>query len=124
MKKLKVLKVLKVPIVENSPETGDVAEFEQNVSDAARLLKSLANDSRLLILCKLVEHSELHVGALVDAVGISQSGLSQHLAKLREEGLVTFRRDAQTLYYRCADPRAARLLAFLHELYCLPADKP
>ena len=96
------------------------SELEGKVEEASRLLKSLANEVRLLILCKLVEQPEMNVGALVDAVGISQSALSQHLARLREDGLVTFRREAQTLYYRVSDPKAARILAVLQALYCPP----
>lgn len=84
----------------------------------ADLLGALANDRRLLILCKLVEDGEATVGGLADEVGLSQSALSQHLARMREEGIVTFRRDAQTLWYRIADPRVESLLATLHRLYC------
>lgn len=100
-----------------------VAELEGKIEEASRLLKLLANESRLLILCKLVEHPEMHVSALVDAVGISQSALSQHLAKLREQKLVTFRREAQTLYYQVSDAKAARLLVVLRELYCPPPKR-
>ena len=65
-----------------------------------------------------MEEGEATVGALADAVGLSQSALSQHLARMREEGIVAFRRDAQTLWYRIADPRVESLLATLHRLYC------
>lgn len=101
-------------------ETQDVQDLAAQAGEVAKLLKLLANDKRLLILCKLVEHPEMNVSALVDAVGISQSALSQHLARLRDDGLVTFRREAQTLYYRCADARTAQLLLYLRELYCSP----
>ena len=112
-------------MITDLPPIESVADLEAKVSEVAGLLKSLGNDSRLLILCKLVEQPEMHVGALVDAIGISQSALSQHLARLRKEGLVTFRRDAQTLYYRCADPKATQLLFFLRDLYCPPvAGRP
>jgi DNA-binding transcriptional ArsR family regulator len=84
----------------------------------ADLLSTLGNDRRLLILCKLMEEGEATVTTLTDAVGLSQSALSQHLARMREEGIVTFRRDAQTLWYRIADPRVESLLATLHRLYC------
>jgi ArsR family transcriptional regulator len=73
-----------------------------------------------MILCRLVEWGEARVNTLAEAVGLSQSALSQHLAKMREEGLVTFQRDSQTLWYRIADPRIERLFATLHELYCKP----
>jgi DNA-binding transcriptional ArsR family regulator len=92
--------------------------LEAKAGQVADLLGALANDRRLLILCKLVETGEATVGALADDVGLSQSALSQHLARMREEGIVTFRRDAQTLWYRIADPRVETLLATLHRLYC------
>ena len=85
---------------------------------AAALMKALSNEHRLLILCHLVSDEELTVGALVERVGLSQSALSQHLARLRGEGLVSFRRDAQTLHYRIADRRAAQVLGLLRDLFC------
>ena len=89
----------------------------------ASLLSMLANQKRLLVMCRLVELGEATVGSLASDVGLGQSALSQHLAKLREEGLVTFRRDAQTIWYTIADKRIERLLETLHNLYCrLPAD--
>ncbi len=94
------------------------AELERKAGEAAGLLKLLANENRLLILCRLAMAGEMSVTALVEAVDLSQSALSQHLAKMREEGIVTFRRDAQTLWYRIADPRVETLLATLHRLYC------
>ena len=94
------------------------ADFERKAGEAARLLKLLANENRLLILCRLVKARELSVNDLADAVGLSQSALSQHLAKMREEGLLATRREAQTVYYRIADPNAQRLLALLKGIYC------
>jgi DNA-binding transcriptional ArsR family regulator len=85
---------------------------------AARMLKLLGNESRLLILCSLAARGEMKVGDLVDTVGLSQSALSQHLALLREDGLVAFRRESQTLFYRVSDPRAARILKLLKDIYC------
>lgn len=87
-------------------------------ASAARMLKLLGNENRLLILCWLASHGEMKVGDIVEAVGLSQSALSQHLALLRADGLVTFRRELQTLYYRVGDPRAARILKLLKEIYC------
>ena len=86
--------------------------------DAARLLKVLANEKRLLILCFLATRGEMPVGALVEALELSQSALSQHLAKLRHDRLVNFRRKSQTLYYRLADPRAVRVLVVLKDIFC------
>ncbi|MFZ1921564.1 MAG: metalloregulator ArsR/SmtB family transcription factor [Xanthobacteraceae bacterium] len=85
---------------------------------AARMLKLLGNENRLLILCSLIMHGEMKVGDLVKAVGLSQSALSQHLALMRTDGLVAFRRESQTLYYRVSDPRAARIIKLLKDIYC------
>ena len=93
-------------------------DLAPRAAEAAALMKALSNEHRLLILCHLVSDEELSVGALVERVGLSQSALSQHLARLREEGLVGFRREAQTLHYRIADPRAGKVLALLRDLFC------
>jgi DNA-binding transcriptional ArsR family regulator len=95
-----------------------MAQFERKAAEAASLLKLLANENRLLILCRLAIAGELSVGSLADAVSLSQSALSQHLAKMREDGLVATRRDAQTIYYRIADENAVQLLAALKNIYC------
>jgi ArsR family transcriptional regulator len=90
--------------------------------ELADIFRALANERRLMILCKLVEWGEASVGTLADAVGLSQSALSQHLAKMRDENLVAFRRESQTLWYRIADPRCEILLATLYQLYCTNKD--
>lgn len=95
-----------------------LADLEQRAGEAAQLLRLLANEKRLLILCHLIVHGEMSVGALVEAVGLSQSALSQHLAKLRDDGLVAFRRQSQTIFYRVADPKAARVIELLKDLFC------
>jgi len=87
-------------------------------SAAARMLKLIGNERRLLILCALAAEGEMRVGDLVDFVGLSQSALSQHLARLRADKLVAFRRQSQVLYYRVSDPRAARILKLLKSIYC------
>ena len=94
------------------------SEFVRHAGEATSLLKVLANEFRLLTLCYLAESGELSVGDLVDRVGLSQSALSQHLAKLREGGLVATRKQAQTVFYRVCDPKAEQLLALLHDLFC------
>lgn len=96
----------------------DPAAFEAHAGQVAELLKALGNGRRLMVMCKLVEHGEMTVGALAADLGLSQSALSQHLAKMRAEGLVAFRRERQTLWYRVADPRCEALLATLYDLYC------
>ena len=93
-------------------------DLKARAGQVADLLRTLANDRRLLILCRLVECGEATVGQLADDVELSQSALSQHLARMREEGLVVFRRESQSLWYRIADPRVEDLLATLHRLYC------
>jgi ArsR family transcriptional regulator len=100
--------------------TFDAETFEKQAVEVADILRALANERRLMILCKLVECGEDNVSALAEAVGLSQSALSQHLAKMREEGLVTFRRESQMLWYRIADPRIEQLFATLHKLFCKP----
>lgn len=92
--------------------------LQARAAEVADILSALANTRRLLILCKLVEAGEATVGSLADEVGLSQSALSQHLARMRDESIVAFRRDAQTLWYRIADHRVESLLATLHRLYC------
>lgn len=95
-----------------------MSRFRHQAAEAVGLLKAMANEPRLLVLCHLAESGELPVGTLVDRVGLSQSALSQHLAKLRDEGLVATRKEAQTVFYRVCDPKAAQLLALLHDLFC------
>jgi DNA-binding transcriptional ArsR family regulator len=95
---------------------GPIHELEPRAADAARLLKLLANEQRLTVLCRL-SGTEMSVSELGAHVDLSQSALSQHLAKLRADGLVATRRDAQTIYYRLADPIAERLIGVLCELY-------
>lgn len=96
----------------------DLAAFEANAGRVAELLKAIGNTRRLMVLCKLAEHREMSVTTMAAEVGLSQSALSQHLAKMRAEGLVAFRRESQTLWYRIADPRCDALLATLYDLYC------
>jgi ArsR family transcriptional regulator, virulence genes transcriptional regulator len=95
-----------------------LSQLAEKAGQAAGLLKSLSNEKRLLILCHLISVGEMSVGALVEAVGLSQSALSQHLARLRNDGLVTFRREAQALYYRIGNPHTGRVIAVLRDIYC------
>lgn len=96
----------------------NLAALERRAAEATQLCKLLANEKRLLILCQLVASREMAVGELAEAVGLSQSALSQHLAKMRAEGLVATRREAQTVFYQVADPNARRVLALLKDIYC------
>jgi len=98
--------------------TSTIEQLAAQSGEATALLRALANQQRLLILCHLSAAGELSVSALGERMSLSQSALSQHLARLREDGIVSFRREAQTLFYHIADDRAARLLELLHDLYC------
>ncbi len=98
-------------------QLADAKELTAKAGEAAKLLTALANARRLAILCELIE-GERSVGELVDAVGLTQSALSQHLAKLRAAGIVATRRDAQTIFYRLASAAAGSVLATLATIYC------
>jgi ArsR family transcriptional regulator len=100
----------------------DRKRFERSAGQAASLLKGLANHRRLMILCALAD-GERSVGELAGEVGLGQSALSQHLARLRVLAIVAARREAQTIYYRVADPAASRLLETLAAIFCPPAPK-
>jgi DNA-binding transcriptional ArsR family regulator len=91
--------------------------MEGHAEEAARLLRSLGNANRLMVLCALCG-GEKSVGELNALVPLSQSALSQHLAVLRADGLVTTRREAQTIYYTLVDGPAQRILGVLHDVYC------
>jgi DNA-binding transcriptional ArsR family regulator len=94
----------------------DLVQVEKNVKVASRLLKALSNEKRLLILAAL-HKGEKSVGALEEFVSLSQSALSQHLARLRRDGIVKTRRDAQTIYYSIKDPAVALILSTLCDHY-------
>lgn len=101
-----------------SPSEQPLGQFVEQAGEATDLLKAMANQCRLLVLCHLSVSGELSVGQLAARVGLSQSALSQHLARLREERLVATRKEAQTVFYRLCDPKAEQLLALLHDLFC------
>lgn len=96
----------------------NLSTFEAKAGQVANMLKAIANPRRLLLLCKLVDHGEVTVGDLARDIGLSQSACSQHLAKMRDEGLVVYRRESQMLWYAIADTRVATLLSTLCHLYC------
>ena len=93
------------------PNREDIRKVEERW-----LLKLLASEQRLLLLCRLLE-GETSVGELAEHAKLAQSATSQHLAKMRAEGLVATRRDAQTIYYRVADPAAVKVLEALSTIY-------
>ncbi len=94
-----------------------IAQLESNAGNAAALLKALSNESRLLILCNLVS-GEKCVGELNDKIPLSQSALSQHLARLRKDDLVSIRKEAQTVYYRISSREAEQIIEVLYNVYC------
>jgi DNA-binding transcriptional ArsR family regulator len=98
------------------PATPEASKLAESAQAAARLLKLLASEQRLLLLCRLIE-GEASVGDLAEHARLAHSATSQHLAKMRAEGLVATRREAQTIYYRLADPAAVRVLDTLCEIY-------
>jgi len=96
--------------------------FKQNLQRESTLLKAMSNPYRLLILCHLME-GEMCVGDLEKIVGLSQSALSQHLARLRRDDLVKTRRAAQTIYYSLAGDEANSVIEALYSIYCTPSVK-
>jgi DNA-binding transcriptional ArsR family regulator len=92
-------------------------DLQKSAGEAASLMRSLASEKRLMLLCRLVD-GERSVGELCEALGLSQANTSQQLAILRREGLVTTRRDGQTIYYALAGEGARRVIEVLYELYC------
>jgi DNA-binding transcriptional ArsR family regulator len=92
-------------------------DMREHAADAARLMNALGNESRLMILCMLAE-GEQSVGALNEAISLSQSALSQQLAKLRSQGLVETRRESQTIFYSLGKGPAEKVIHLLHDIYC------
>jgi len=101
----------------DTPDLSRIADMHEHVGEAARLLKTIGNEQRLLILCNLLE-GPLTVGALNERLELSQSALSQHLALLRENGLVETRREAQSIYYSLPPGPVTRIMAVLQDVYC------
>lgn len=101
---------------------GSLDAMRAHAAEAARLMKALGNENRLLVLCTLCD-GEMSVGQLNQRVDLSQSALSQHLAVLRRDGLVRTRRQSQTIYYSLADGPARQVIDLLHGIYCGPPQK-
>ena len=93
--------------------------MQTNAAKASELMKLLGHPHRLMILCEL-NQGECSVGELSERIGINQSPLSQHLARMRHEGVVDSRREAQTVYYSLAGEEVAAVISLLYELYCAP----
>ncbi len=101
-------------------EKMDLDLMQENASRAAELMKLLSHPHRLMILCEL-NQGECSVGDLAERIGINQSPLSQHLARMRHEGVVEARREAQTVFYSLAGEEIGAVISLLYSLYCEPA---
>lgn len=100
-----------------APENFDLEEMKRSADKACALMKTLGHRGRLMILCQLAT-GEKSVGTLSDLLEIPQSPLSQHLSRLRGEGLVTTRRDAQTVFYSLNSDEAGTVIECIYGLYC------
>lgn len=92
-------------------------QMKDNASEAASFLKAVAHPARLMILCMLHD-GEKSVGEMLDHLPLSDTATSQHLARMRSEGLIDYRRDHRTLYYYIADPNCRTLLKLLAKQFC------
>ena len=101
-----------------SARKSGLSPLQRNARTVAAMLRALGNERRLTILCLLIAGKELTAGQLAQQVGLSQSALSQHLAKMKDRSLVTFRREAQVIHYRIADSNVRRLITTLKNIYC------
>jgi ArsR family transcriptional regulator len=111
------MEVLSVP--DGNKSAPDFSSMADQAKAASELMKAVAHEGRLMILCHLVG-GEKSVGELEELIGARQAAVSQQLARLRLEGLVRSRRDGKAIYYSISDPRAKRLVQTLHGLFCAP----
>ena len=101
----------------------DLIDHKEHIETAARALKAISHPLRLKILC-VVGGQEVCVQEIVEAVGTSQSNISQHLAILRDKGVLQTRKDANRVYYRVADQRTLQLVVLMREVFCgVPAPR-
>ena len=98
--------------------TNDLLSWQHRAQDAATLLKAMANANRLLILCMLVERQWVSAGNLAQVTGLSASATSQHLARMRADGLITGQRQGTSVCYSIANQDLKRMIAVLKEIYC------
>ena len=94
-----------------------IINMQQKAEEAALFLSGMASPHRLLILCQLLE-GEKSVSELIAATNMAQTSMSQHLSKLKKEGIVTFRRDHRTLYYSISNEAVIRVMEALYETFC------
>lgn len=109
----------------DTPDKLDMQAMQSAAANASRLLKALANPDRLLLLCQLTQ-GEHCVSEMETLVGVLQPTLSQQLAVLRQEGLVTTRRDGKQIFYSIASEDALAVMQVLYQRFCAPAtgEKP
>ena len=103
-----------------STSEAQLHDMQAHAADAATLMRAFGNESRLMILCALAD-GEQSVGALNEIIPLSQSALSQQLARLRREGLVKTRRESQVIHYSLCSGPADRVINVLHDIFCVPA---
>ena len=101
----------------HSEDIFDLIGKSGNIREASEAMQAMAHPLRLKILC-LVGNQELSVLEIVDAVGTTQSNISQHLAILRDHGLLTSRKEANKVFYRIEDPRILKMIALTREIFC------
>ena len=107
--------------MKSSIEPPPIADMESKAEQAARLLATLAHGKRLMALCHLLQ-GEKSVGQLAALAGLSPTALSQHLARMRDLGLVETRREGQSIFYRLASPEVVAILETLYRLFCAPQE--
>lgn len=100
----------------------ELDKMQASAKNATDMLKLLGHPDRLMVLCQL-KNGEASVGELSRMLNIKQSPLSQHLARMRHEGVVESRREAQTIYYRLSGDKVAQIVTALYELYCATDDE-
>jgi ArsR family transcriptional regulator len=105
------------PASARSQDIFDLIGKTENIAQASSAMQAMAHPLRLKILC-LVGNQELSVLEIVEAVGTSQSNISQHLAVLRDQGLLVARREAQKVFYRIDDPRILKMISLTREIFC------
>lgn len=106
----------------NIPQNNAI-ELQQQAEQAALFLRTIGNKHRLTVLCLLSVHGAMSVNTLLQNIPLSQSALSQHLAKLRSAGLIDFQRDAQTLYYAICHEQTEKIINVLKDIFCTPNSK-
>jgi len=100
-----------------SQDIFDLIGKSENIREASAAMQAMAHPLRLKILC-LVNNQELSVLEIVDGVGTTQSNVSQHLAVLRDHGLLTSRKEANKVFYRVEDPRVLKMISLTREIFC------